>query len=181
MSEPLLSVREIKQTDIELIIDYWLGADPAFLTGMGVDLTKLPDESAWRNMLMEQLSQPYEEKKSYCVIWLEGDKPVGHSNINKIQFGDHAYMHLHLWNQGERKKGYGTRFVKLFLPYFFGNYQLKKLFCEPYALNPAPNKTLEKAGFEFVKEYTTIPGSINFEQSVCLWEMSFEKFKTFDV
>jgi len=90
-------------------------------------------------------------------------------------------MHLHLWNKDVRKKGYGTRFVKLSLPYFFGNYQLKKLFCEPYALNPAPNKTLEKAGFEFIKEYTTIPGFINFEQPVCLWEMRFEKFKTFSL
>jgi hypothetical protein len=55
---------------------------------------------------------------------------------------------------------------------------LKKLFCEPYALNPAPNKTLEKIGFEFVKEYITTPGWINFEQPVKLWMMDFEKFKT---
>lgn len=38
--------------------------------------------------------------------------------------------------------------------------------------NPAPNKTLKKAGFELVKEYVTTPGPINFEQPVKLWCLS---------
>jgi hypothetical protein len=51
------------------------------------------------------------------------------------------------------------------------------LYCEPYALNPAPNKTLEKLGFKFLKTYTTIPGWINFEQEVNLWELKNNIFK----
>jgi len=73
-------------------------------------------------------------------------------------------MHLHLWNAASRKKGIGSQLVKMSLKYFFENLKLKRLFCEPYALNPAPNKTLEKTGFDFVKEYITIPGAFNFEQ-----------------
>jgi RimJ/RimL family protein N-acetyltransferase len=63
------------------------------------------------------------------------------------------------------------------LPLFFERLQLKKLYCEPYALNSAPNKSLEKVGFEFIKEYITIPGSLNFEQPVKRWELSYEKFQ----
>ena len=63
------------------------------------------------------------------------------------------------------------------LPFFFENFKLKKLYCEPYALNAAPNKTLTKAGFNFVKKYSTIPGSISFEQEVNQWEMSYDSFK----
>ena len=44
-------------------------------------------------------------------------------------------------------------------------------------MNPAPNKTLARVGFEFVKEYVTVPGSINFEQPVNRWEMTREKYK----
>jgi RimJ/RimL family protein N-acetyltransferase len=62
------------------------------------------------------------------------------------------------------------------LPYFFQNFELKNLYCEPYALNPAPNKTLKKIGFQFVKQYVTIPGSLNFEQEVNRWELKFEDF-----
>lgn len=172
-----LSVREIQEDDIDFIIRYWLKSDDAHLVGMGVDLAKVPSEEDWRKMLPTQLSQTYKEKQSYCIIWQADGKPIGHSNINKIIFGEEAYMHLHLWNSDGRKKGMGTQLVKMTLPYFFKNMELKKLYCEPYALNPAPNKTLEKVGFDFVKEHITIPGSFNFEQPAKLWELSLEKFK----
>jgi RimJ/RimL family protein N-acetyltransferase len=171
-----LSVRELQQKDIEPLINYWITATPEFLMGMGVDLKKMPRPEELSMMLNEQINTPVKDKKSYCIIWLEDGIAVGHSNINKIVFGEEAYMHLHLWNNASRKKGNGTAFVKLTLLYFFENYQLKKLCCEPYALNPAPNKTLEKAGFTFIKKHTCIPGILNFEQEVNLWEMSREKF-----
>lgn len=173
-----LSVREIQESDIPLIIDYWFNADDAFLTNLGVDINKIPSKKDWQNMLHEQISQPYYSKKSYCIIWQVSGNPVGHSNVNKIVFRQEAYMHLHLWKNEFRKMGYGTELVKMTLPLFFENLKLKKLYCEPYALNPPPNKTLKKIGFEFVKGYITTPGFLNFEQKVNLWELSYKKFKT---
>ena len=167
-----LSVRELTEADIDFIIAYWLNADETFLNGMGADIAKMPSGNEWKRMLTEQISQSYEEKKSYCIIWLIDGNPVGHANVNKIKFGEEAYMHLHLWKAGNRQKGAGTTLVKLALPYFFENLQLKKLYCEPYALNPAPNKTLEKVGFTFIKEHITVPGILNFEQKVKLWQLS---------
>lgn len=172
----MLSVRPLSETDIPLIIQYWLGAETAFLQGMGVDLDKMPGQQEWEKSLQEQLSHPIPEKKSYCLIWEVDGEAVGHSNINKIQFGEEAFMHLHLWKPNLRQKGMGADLVKLSLPHFFKNYELKTLFCEPYSLNPAPNKTLEKVGFTFVKTYVTTPGWLNFEQSVNLWELSRERF-----
>ena len=171
-----LSVREISFDDIDLIADYWESSDPAFLVSMGVDLSKLPSRPGLKEMLHQQLSQSYNEKKSYAIIWLVNGEPAGHSNTNKIVFGEEAYMHLHLWNSTHRKIGLGSQLVKMTLPYFMYNLKLKKLICEPYALNPAPNNTLRKVGFEFVKCYRTIPGSLNFEQDVNQWELTFEKF-----
>ena len=177
MLKDLLSVREIQKSDMEPITQYWLSADPAFLTGMGVDLNKMPSKEEWITMLSEQLTLSYPEKKSYCMIWQVDNKAIGHCNVNKIKFGEEAYMHLHLWNSDGRKKGMGTELVKMSLPYFFETLGLKKIYSEPYALNPAPNKTLKKAGFTFVKEYITIPGFLNFEQPVNLWELTYEQYK----
>ena len=177
MPQPHLSVREIAEADIDAIINYWHNSDDTFLAGMGVDLAKIPAKEDMRMMLRSQLTQGYNEKQSYCIIWLEAGKAIGHSNINKIIFGEEAFMHLHIWDKAERKKGTGTVLIQLSLPYFFENLSLKKLYCEPYALNPAPNKTLKKAGFSFVKEYITIPGYLNFEQPVNLWEMRYEDYK----
>jgi RimJ/RimL family protein N-acetyltransferase len=177
MSESILSVREIEKRDIEPLTQYWIGSDKNFMRGMGVDVSKIPNAEEWNAMLSEQLSLSYDKKQSYCIIWQADNKAIGHSNISKIKFGEEAYMHLHLWNNIIRKKGLGTTLVKMTLPYYFKNMQLKKLCCEPYALNPAPNKTLEKIGFTFIKKYTTIPGWINFEQEVNHWELSYEDFK----
>lgn len=173
----MLSVREIRESDIDLIINYWLTAEPAFLKGMGVDIDKIPTKEKWVDILSEQLNQPYETKKSYCIIWQLDNKPIGHNNVNNIEFGKEAYMHLHMWNNNVRQKGMGAELVKMALPYYFKNLQLKRLFCEPYALNPAPNKTLEKIGFKFIKEYVTTPGYLNLKQPVNRWELSYEDYK----
>jgi RimJ/RimL family protein N-acetyltransferase len=176
-----LTVRELQEKDIDAITAYWLHSDAEFLKGMGVDLTKLPTRQEWRAMLTEQLQTPLLEKKSYCIIWEVEGSAVGHSNINKIIPGQEAFMHLHLWDTEVRQKGYGTRLIHLTLPYFFKGYRLKTLYCEPYALNPAPNRTLERAGFRPVKEYVTTPGWINFEQPVRLWQMTAEEFELLGV
>jgi RimJ/RimL family protein N-acetyltransferase len=173
-----LNVREIQQEDIDPLADYWYEAKPSFLKGMGVDISKMPTEDEFRQQVSQQLTQSYSEKKAYAIIWLADGVAIGHCNVNKIRYGEDASMHLHLWNADLRRKGAGRELVKMSVPYFFNNLKLKMLYCEPYALNEAPGNALRKAGFEFVKEYTTVPGYISFEQPVKRWEMSFEKFKS---
>lgn len=173
-----LSTRELLPGDVQLIVNYWQTAEPAFLLGMGVDLKKMPPPEQLKEMIADQLNHPYENKKAYAIIWLVNGGPVGHCNVNKIIFGEEAYMHLHLWNNDTRQKGIGASLVKMTLPWFFKNLQLKNLYCEPYALNPAPNRTLEKVGFELVKEHVTIPGYLNFEQPCKLWKLSYDRYQT---
>ncbi|NEN22542.1 GNAT family N-acetyltransferase [Cryomorpha ignava] len=161
-----LSIREIRESDISLIADYWLKSDLEFLKSLGVDLKKLPEREGLTTMLKKQIALPYSEKQSLALIWENDKKPIGHCNVNGINFGKEATMHLHLWNVENRKKGIGVCLLKQSIPFFFEKLNLETLWCEPYAHNPAPNKTLMKAGFEFVKRYVTIPGSLNFEQEV---------------
>jgi len=172
-----INVREIELKDIDLITDYWLKSDTDFLVQMGVDLNKLPTRNGLREMLTEQISNSITSKTSYALIWELNSKQIGHSNVNGIEYGKHATMHLHLWKSSNRKKGIGTELVKKSLPFYFERLEVKKLICEPYALNLAPNKTLGKVGFEFIKKYTTIPGSLNFEQEVNRWELTKEKYE----
>ncbi|MES2618797.1 MAG: GNAT family protein [Bacteroidota bacterium] len=174
---PQITVREILHRDIPAIINYWMNADEAFLRSMGADIHLLPNRTQWEEMLNMQLQLAYPEKLSYATIWLLNNKAVGHCNVNMIEYGKQANMHLHLWQTEFRQKGLGLAFVKRSLPLFFENLKLQTLYCEPYALNPAPNKTLEKLGFKFEKEYITTPGSINFEQPVNRWSLTVEDFK----
>ena len=172
----MLSVRPLEQKDIPHFLNYWFGSDEAYLTAMGLDVSKLPPREQFEGMLEKLLATPIEQRMSYAIVWMKNGEPIGHCNTNPTTFGEEAKMHLHIWNAAERKKGMGTELVKLTLPHFFNTLQLKTLWCEPYALNPAPNKTLEKVGFEFMKEHTTVPGIFNFEQPVKQWRMTREQF-----
>lgn len=171
MNPQNLSVREMQESDIQLIADYWLTSSKEHLLGMGADPEKIPSREGLTSMLQAQLQLPYSQKQAYCIIWEADGQAIGHCNINNITFAEEAYMHLHTWHADKRRKGAGLELVKMTLPFFFRHFQLKNLYCEPYALNPAPNKTLEKAGFTFVKKYVTTPGSITFEQEVNRWVM----------
>ena len=170
------SIREIERNEIELIINYFNQSEHAFLRGMGVDPEKLPNHRQWHQLILDDWMQPIENRQFYYLIWLIDNTPVGHSNINKIVYGDHAYLHLHLWEQDDRKMGHGTYFIKACISTYFEKFDLQTLICEPYALNSAPNKTLARTGFELIKQYETTPGWINFHQKVNRWTLLRKKW-----
>ena len=58
-----LSVREISDTDLESIVDYFLKADKDFLSGMGVDTCKLPQREEWLKSLSDDYQLPVIKKK----------------------------------------------------------------------------------------------------------------------
>lgn len=167
-----LSVREMQLSDIHFVADYWLYADREYLLGMGVDIEKLPTREDFVAYLDEQILLPYLNKSSYALVWELNEIPVGHCNVDKVDFGNTAALHLHFWNIKSRRKRNGTTFLKLSLPYFFQNLKLKSIYSEPFFQNIAPHSVLEQAGFDCEQDYITTPGSLNFEQKVKRWVIS---------
>jgi hypothetical protein len=154
------------KADYERVLDYFLGADEAFLRGMGVDPTRLPHRDAWLDGLLPDLTRPDLQKQTFYLGWDYGRTRVGHCNVNQLIYGVQAYVHLHLWDPSSRRAGLGTEFLRQSVQLFFKRFALRRLYCEPYADNPAPNRVLTKAGFSFIKRYRATPGLINFEQEV---------------
>jgi len=164
-----LSVRPMRPDEVGFAVDYFHNATAEHLELMGVDPSRLPAADLWRKTLEEQLRRPAPERANYLVIWLADDRPVGFSTVNKIVFGDHAFMHLHVVAPDDRAKGIGAECVKRSIPIYFRELELKRLFCEPNAFNVAPNRTLQHAGFRYVKTHMTVPGPINYHQAVARW------------
>ena len=169
-------VRECEIDEFDLVINYFLQADDAFLKGMGVVKSKMPTAVEWRRMVVEDLEWELQERHYYYLLWELDGIPVGHSIINEIIYRQEAKMHLHLWQSQNRRRGNGTFFVRESISAYFEKFQLQKLFCEPYALNLAPNRTLAKVGFELLQSYETTPGWIAFEQPVNRWLMTRERW-----
>jgi [ribosomal protein S5]-alanine N-acetyltransferase len=157
--------------EYELMLDYFYKADDAFLCGMGVDRLKLPERDKWLDALLVDHEKPGEERDRFYLVWMFRGERVEHSSINKIVRGIEAFIHLHLWSARLRKAGLGTEFVRKSANFYFERFDLKKLICEPWAGNLAPNRVLEKLGFTFVTRYRTIPGVIAYEQEVNRYEL----------
>ena len=153
------------------MVDYFTQSSDKFLRGMGIDPAKLPTREEWLVEVWDDHHKPGPEKDRVYLAWIYDGELVGHSSINKIQWGEEGSIHLHLWKPELRRNGVGAEFFRLSIRYYFRELGLKKVYCEPYAENPAPNKVLARLGFTFVKTYSTIPGTTCFEQNVNRWEL----------
>ena len=160
--------------EYEGMIDYFVSAKISFLRGMGVDPDKLPTRENWLRQVLLDHEKDDASKDRLYLLWIYQGQPVGHSSLNQIKLGEEGYIHLHLWKAELRKRGLGIEFFKRSASYFMRRFRLQRVFCEPFAENPAPNRTLTKLGFKFVKRYRTVPGPINFEQEVNRYELDHE-------
>ena len=166
-----LTVREMTAAETDLIIDYFQNATPEHLETLGVDPTRMPSVQSWRERLQREAALPIDKRAIVLVIWLSDDQPVGFSTSDKIRYGEQANMHLHVIEPERRHQGIGVECVRRSVDIYFERLKLKRLFCEPNAFNVAPNRTLQKAGFKYLKTHMTVPGPLNFHQAVTRWVM----------
>jgi RimJ/RimL family protein N-acetyltransferase len=164
-----IDVREMRLDETDLIIDYFHRSTPEHLEMMGVDHSRLPTPGAWRERFEGDYRRPIEQRQGLLVAWLVDDQPVGFSSCDKIVYGAQANMHLHIIDPEGRRRGVGAACVRRTVDLYFDRLKLRSLFCEPNALNVAPNRTLQKAGFKYLKTYMTVPGWLNFHQPVTRW------------
>lgn len=164
-----LDVRAMRLDETGIIVNYFHGSTPEHLDTLGVDPTRLPDPATWRESYEREYAQPLEERTSFQVVWLLDDEIVGYSGVDKLRFGDQANMHLHIVRPERRQSGLGVEFVRLSAALYFETLQLQRLFCQPNALNTAPNRTLQAAGFRYVKTLMTAPSALNYRQPITRW------------
>ena len=130
------------------------------------------DEALFTDLLAatkEFFALPIEARNFFGIVWEIDGRAAGWSSADKIVFGQEAYMHLHVLDPERRGQGNGTFFVRESAKIYFDTLRIKRLFCEPYAFNVAPNRTLQAAGFKYVKTHETVPGPFNFHQPVTRW------------
>ncbi|MGA7807639.1 GNAT family N-acetyltransferase [Bradyrhizobium sp.] len=163
------TVREMMNSEIDIIIDYFLGASAEHLEMLGVDPSRLPAPESWRERFQREAARPIEQRAWVVLTWLLDDSPIGFSTSDKIRYGEQAHMHLHVIDPERRNRGIGAECVKRSAEIYFERLKLKRLFCEPNAFNIAPNRALQKAGFKYLKTHMTVPGPLNYHQAVTRW------------
>jgi RimJ/RimL family protein N-acetyltransferase len=160
------------------MIDYFLSGSPDFLAGMGVNHAKLPPRDFWFQRAWSDFQVPENDPKRdrFLVAWLVDGETIGHSSINRIKWGEEANAHLHMWRSDLRRSGLGVELFSKSVSLYFERFELKRLYVEPMAGNPAPNRTLAKLGFEFLERYRGVPSPVAFEQDVNRYVMPRERW-----
>ena len=166
-----LDVREMTLDETGLVIDYFHSSTPEHLELMGVDPTRLSSRAAWAARFKELFALPVAQRQSFYVIWQRDGRAVGFSSCDKIFIGSHANMHLHVTEPELRQSGIGSACVRRSAEIYIRTLELERLFCEPNAFNVGPNRTLQKAGFKYLKTYMTVPGPLNYHQAVTRWAL----------
>jgi len=161
--------REMELSESGFVPDYFHRSSPEHLEMLGVDPTRLPSARDWLEGIRQGYSLPIERRPFLLVIWLADDQPIGFSSCDKIVFGQRANMHLHVVEPTRRQQGVGTVCVRQSVGIYFDRLKLKQLYCEPNAFNIGPNRTLQKAGFKYLKTHMTVPGPLNYRQPVTRW------------
>ena len=157
-------------SEVDLRIGYFHDAPDDYLRTLGVDRALLPSRQAWRESYAADHARPIQERHSYSLVWELDGQVVGFSSVDRISFGEQAFMHLHILESGRRRSGMGTEFVKLSAAHYFRVFELQRLYCQPNAFNVAPNRTLQRAGFRYVfTKDGMAPSSINFPQPITRW------------
>lgn len=162
-------VRPLELAEVDIRIDYFHDASDEYLAHLGVDRALLPERGAWRAAYEEDYARPLAERDTYNLAWELDGRLVGFSSVDNIAFGEAAFMHLHIVEAPERRRGLGTEFVRLSAREYFRALELQRLFCQPNAFNVAPNRTLQRAGFRYVFTKEMQPSPINFRQPLTRW------------
>ncbi|MCK4176482.1 GNAT family N-acetyltransferase [Aciditerrimonas ferrireducens] len=168
-AEEVLWVRPMTLEEAPLRIDYFLGASDDYLRLLGVDRAKLPTREAWLARYEDDLAKAPQERDTYSIVWLLGERIVGFSTADRIQPGQEAFLHLHVLDPGRRRQGLGSRFVRLSAEHYREVLGVPRLYSQPNALNVAPNRALQRAGFRYLWTKECVPGPINFRQAVTRW------------
>ena len=168
------TVRPLVLDDADFVASYFNDADDAFLRTLGVAAEKVPShEEFWQSMVRD-LEAPKNTKERFYLVWELDGIGIGFSSIDEITVGKQANMYLHVAVSKERMKGHGAAFIRRSVPIYFKEFDLEVLYCEPNAFNTAPNRALQKAGFEYVETVEKTPGQWSSRQPLTRWRVTKE-------
>jgi RimJ/RimL family protein N-acetyltransferase len=145
-----LTVRPLASEDLDGYIAYFTRPSKADAERMGLAIDRVPSASRLRSDLEIMIATPLAQLRSFVLAWCVDGKTIGHSSLKDIVPREFGSMHLHMWRQDLRGKGYGPRLFCLSALDFYERFNLRCIICEPKADNPMANRMLKKIGFPLV-------------------------------
>jgi hypothetical protein len=150
----LIEVRDLHEDEIHLVLKYWFHSPPGFIKSMGVDFSKMPNESDMEKNLVVKLSEnkKLKESKLNALTILYNKKPVGFHTINPLIEGESGIFHAHIWEEKMRRRGLGLKTYPLACRIFLDRFELKRILFKTPSKNIGPIRVKEKLGIRCIGE-----------------------------
>ncbi len=152
----LISIRDLSEKDIPLILDYWYRSPPGYIDSMGVDSSKLQPEPVFEKTLQEKCRQnpdPKTSKLNALVIDYENE-PVGFHAINPVIEGNFGVFHAHLWKPELRGRGLAFHTYAMACRLFLKRFNLNRILFKTPIQNAAAIRVKEKLGIRCIGQET---------------------------
>lgn len=145
-----ISIRELLQSDIELICNYWFGQSSSYWTDLGVDISRLGTRENYSAKMNTDFIKS-NGIQEIAIILLNGE-PIGHHSLTHHIENESAIFHTHIWSSAHRKQGIATISYPKACCYFFQTLRLKKIIFKTPKINIGANRLKEKLGIKKIFE-----------------------------
>ena len=154
-----LTVREMTAAETDLIVEYFLNSTPEHLETLALEfpcgfhpLQAGASACAGRSRCL------FSTEAWYC----RATSRSAFRPRTRLSMASRPTCTCMSSTRAQAPQGAGAECVWRSVDLYFEKLQLKRLFCEPHAFNVAPNRTLQKAGFKYLKTHMTVAGAAQF-------------------
>jgi RimJ/RimL family protein N-acetyltransferase len=148
-----IKIRELQASDIDGIIAYFHFLSAADLAQIGIDDASLKREDDWKNWFEQNLYQSLNKLAAYFLVWELDEVMVGFTFVDRIVYGEDAYLYMYLIKPQLRKSGYGQKLLQQSIKTLFDQFKFDQLYCESSAINTQAQRALQACGFKYVKTH----------------------------
>jgi len=148
-------IRDLEESDVPALVEYWHGSTPDYLYSIGVDLSKLTTREETRQRLLASLEAAGKRSRITLVVAAAGGKPLAYSNANLGADGV-GYVHAHVLDPALRRLGFASTAFLGVLSTFCTHFGIEKLVFQTSPENEAINRLVQRFGF--------VPRQVHLEQ-----------------
>jgi creatinine amidohydrolase len=142
-------IRDMQQSDIESLVDYWSGSDEKYWKSIGVNHTNV---------------SPPEELKKYFELFLKPDSlakifiiaqakiPIGYVMLTESKEDGFKYAHTHGFDPDLRGQGIATLCFPEIMKLFALEFNVTKLKLQTFSEDIVVNKLLKRQKLTFTKK-----------------------------
>lgn len=149
-----VSVRDLSETDIRFVLDYWFRSPPGFIESLGADPTKLPAEAQFADSLRQRVrtNAGLDRSRLTSLAVLHEGQFVGFHNLSPLVEGDFGVFHAHISRPEFRGRGVAECSYPQACRVFLQRFALKRILFKTPAQNVGAIRVKEKLGIRFIGE-----------------------------